>query len=105
MVAAMAANRNDCTPNARMLVASQRCATIMICSTSTSAAIIVISLLPNCGSCQNIVSSKKERRYQRHGAQHKSHREQFRHAEDPQFGVTGLHQHHHGGQQQKLPAE
>src|ERR1035441_9876255 len=56
MVQAMQASKNDCTPNARMLVTSHRCATIMICITRTSAAISVIILLPNCGSCQKNMS-------------------------------------------------
>src|ERR1039457_5546565 len=56
MVQAMQASSKDCTPNARMLVTSHRCATIRICITRTSAAIRVIILLPNSGSCQKNMS-------------------------------------------------
>ena len=70
---------------------------------------MVIILLPNCGSCQSYISDRspqnKNCRYQRQGAQHKRDRQQFRHAEQPQLRVGGLHQHHRGGQQQKLRDE
>src|SRR5947209_8730157 len=107
MVQAMDASRNDCIPNARILVIRPRCATIMICSTRTSAAISVIILSPNCGSCQKYISyaSKEKRRYQGHGAQDERHGEQFGNAEESEFRVSRFHQHDGCGEKQQLSAK
>src|ERR1035441_9528052 len=92
IMAAIAASRNDWTAKIRILVTIQRWPAMAICSTSTTAAINVTSLSPNCGSCGICVSEQK-------GRQHGQH---FRHTEQPQLGVGGLHQDNRATEQAQL---
>ena len=74
MVAAMAASRNDWAAKSRMLVTIQRCATMAICSTSTSAAISVISLFAELRILKRCIhASEEERGDQRQRAQSERH--------------------------------
>src|SRR4051812_19246155 len=101
------ASRNDCTPKARMLVISQRCATMRICSTSTAADISVIMRLPNCGSSQKwiMVVSEQKRGHQRQRRQNEGDGQQLGNTEQAELGIGGFHQHDGGGQQQELGGE
>src|ERR1051326_2506549 len=92
-VPAIVARQNDCAAKIRMLVTIQRCATIAICSTSTTAAIRVTILLPNSGSEKVCMGSEEEGRDQRQRRQCERHGQQLGHAEEPHLGVRGLHQH------------
>src|SRR5450631_4107421 len=103
MVPAMAASRKDWAAKSRMLVTIQRCATMAICSTSTSAAIRVTILSPNWGSCRVCIAvSEQERRYQPERRQGECHGQQVRNAEEAHLGVGGFHQHDGGGQHQQF---
>ena len=86
-VLAIPASKSDWTANALMLVTSQRCATMVICRTSTSAAIRMIIRSPNCGSSQKAMSlspaPKEKRRDQGERAQHRACRTTSRRARPP----------------------
>src|ERR1035438_8525948 len=101
MTAAIAASRNDCTAKIRILVTIQRWPAMAICSTSTSAAINVTSLSPNCGS-SGICVSEQEGRHQGECSQCKRHRQHFGHTEQTQLGVGGLHQNNRATEQAQL---
>src|SRR5450756_1988981 len=102
----MAANKKDWAAKSRMLVTIQRCATMAICSTSTSAAISVTILLPNSGSCKVCIAiSEEERGHQAERRQGECHGEQVGNAEEAHLGVGGLHQNDGDGQHQQFQQE
>src|SRR5450756_2342987 len=103
MVKAMAASKKDWAAKSRMLVTIHRCATMAICSTSTSAAIRVTILSPNWGSCRVCMAiSEQELGHEAERRQGEGHGEQVGNAEEAHLGVGGLYQNDGGSQHQQF---
>src|ERR1039458_3615892 len=104
MMAAMAVSINDCSAKSRMLVSNIPCTTISSWMTSIPAANSVMHWEASSDST-GFILLEQEGREQRERGQDECRAEQIRHAEKPQLGVGGLHQHHRTGEGQQLADE